>query len=319
MSSSEHPAFFADTLACVSQALAAGSGTVTSSELAALGLGSGTIASLISGKVLTRVSRGAFVDTARLKAADPDGRHVLITIAIARSWPPGVMVSHTSAALMRRLPVLRRPTVVHGSRRGPGQFRRTKSYTIHTGYSGAGCSSIQGVDVIDPAFVVLGAAELGGRNEAVVVGDAALRLGQATIQEIRAAAETRRFHAVQPVIERAVELMDAGAESPGESLARLVLTTLGYTVQSQVVITDAAGFVGRVDLLIEGTKVIVEFDGMTKYAHVDDLVAEKRREVRLQRAGYVVVRLVWSDLNDPARVRAIVEAALEAQDRTIVA
>ena len=49
-----------------------------------------------------------------------------------------------------------------------------------------------------------------------------------------------------------------------------------------------------------------------KYASAEDLAAEKRRELRLRAAGYTVVRLLWSDLDRPTRVRGLVEAALQA-------
>lgn len=107
--------------------------------------------------------------------------------------------------------------------------------------------------------------------------------------------------------------MDSAAESPGESRSRLLLLNLGYDPRSQVVVRDPAGnFIGRVDFLLRGTRVVVEFDGLSKYASAEELAAEKRRELRLRSAGYTVVRLLWSDLDRPARVRALVEAALQA-------
>jgi very-short-patch-repair endonuclease len=58
--------------------------------------------------------------------------------------------------------------------------------------------------------------------------------------------------------------------------------------------------------------VLVEFDGATKYAAGDRraLFAEKQREDALRRAGWVVVRLVWADLDHPERVRNRVLQAL---------
>ncbi len=39
------------------------------------------------------------------------------------------------------------------------------------------------------------------------------------------------------------------------------------------------------------------------------LVAEKAREDAIRRLGYVVLRLTWSDLLDPARVLRLVQEA----------
>lgn len=57
--------------------------------------------------------------------------------------------------------------------------------------------------------------------------------------------------------------------------------------------------------------MLVEFDGAVKYADGDRRVLfdEKRREDALRRAGWVVVRLVWTDLSDPDGLTRRVVAA----------
>jgi very-short-patch-repair endonuclease len=75
---------------------------------------------------------------------------------------------------------------------------------------------------------------------------------------------------------------------------------------------DGAGFVGRVDFLVAG-RVVVEFDGAVKYEGAEGraaLVREKQREDRLREAGYIVIRVTWSDLDRPAVLMARVRAAL---------
>lgn len=77
---------------------------------------------------------------------------------------------------------------------------------------------------------------------------------------------------------------------------------------------STGAFVARVDFLVAGTRVVVEFDGKSKYADGDPAVlwAEKRREDRLRRLGYVVVRITWADLETPGAVAARVRTALAA-------
>lgn len=75
---------------------------------------------------------------------------------------------------------------------------------------------------------------------------------------------------------------------------------------------------GRADFLV-GTRVLVEFDGRSKYGmdgrrSEDVLWAEKLREDRLRALGYIVVRLVWADLDRPQRVMARVLAALRVAE-----
>jgi very-short-patch-repair endonuclease len=112
-----------------------------------------------------------------------------------------------------------------------------------------------------------------------------------------------------------LSLVDGRSESVGETRLRVLLRVAGIRVEPQVTIRDIAGeSVARVDFLVEGTRVVVEFDGKVKYSDggADALFAEKRREDRLRRMGYVVVRVTWSDLDYPERIVAWIRQALAA-------
>lgn len=292
--------------------LARGHGTATSRDLRSLGLGTAQVATIVRREVLLHVARGAFVDGEAYAMASPRERHVLRARAVARTWPDGTAVSHTSGAVMLELPVRRLDERIHGCRIAAGQHRKNSVYTLHTGYVGASGSEVGGVMVLEPRFVVMGIAELLGRDAAVMTADAALHRGILTVPELQTACDARLNHPAHALLERSIQLVDARTESPGETLARILMLDLGMVPVPQVEIYDAEGLVGRVDFLLEGTKVVVEFDGMMKYGSPEDLVAEKRRELRLQRAGYVVVRLVWADLKHPERVRALLRGALAA-------
>ena len=76
-----------------------------------------------------------------------------------------------------------------------------------------------------------------------------------------------------------------------------------------------AGRPYRGDFLVSGTRVLVEFDGRLKYSDRDSLFAEKQREDRIRSLGFEVVRITWSDLRDPARVRRLVDAAIARSRR----
>jgi very-short-patch-repair endonuclease len=56
-------------------------------------------------------------------------------------------------------------------------------------------------------------------------------------------------------------------------------------------------------------RLIVEVDGRVKYT-ADELWREKRRQERLERLGYRVVRVMWSDVvhDWPATLRRILDA-----------
>lgn len=163
---------------------------------------------------------------------------------------------------------------------------------------------------LDAAAVVL---------DAVLVG--AVPLGGGTVTRDRLV-ELARAQASQAATRRvlaAVRFADPASESAGESRSRAVIHQLGFEApRLQHEVWDARGLVGRVDFWWPGSRVVGEFDGRLKYSRsrelsgmdaADVVVEEKLREDRLRSAGCGVVRWDWSDLEDPARVAAKLEAA----------
>lgn len=108
------------------------------------------------------------------------------------------------------------------------------------------------------------------------------------------------------------------SESPGESRSRVLMDELGFAAPSlqTVVDTDRGSF--RVDFCWVEDGVIGEFDGRVKYFD-DELLEdrdpkeilhlEKQREDALRRAGWMVIRWTWADLNEPARLAAFLRRA----------
>lgn len=299
----------------VRRSLDARHGTITSQELTALGAHPSMVRDLVRRGVLLRVARGVFVDRALLAGSGRDDQQRLRIRAVARAWAADVAVSHSSAVLMHELPLLVPETRIHGCRTAPGSYRRTPRWTIHSAYPEPLTTTVAGTRVVDPALAVLGVAEIQGRDACVVAGDAALHRGILTRDHLLTVAARVPRRPGHRGFVAAVELMDPLTESPGESLTRLVFADLGVPVRPQVRITDGRGrFLARVDFVITGTRVVVEFDGMSKYTDAEVLRAEKRREQALRRAGWTVLRLTWSDLQDAVAIRRLVEAAI-ADDR----
>jgi very-short-patch-repair endonuclease len=113
---------------------------------------------------------------------------------------------------------------------------------------------------------------------------------------------------------QAVRLADARSESVGESRARLLLNALGFWPTPQIEIRDQDGRpLGRVDFLLENERVIIEFDGLMKYADANGrqaLAAEKSREDRLRALGHEFVRLTWADLSRPPTIERMLHHAV---------
>ncbi len=92
------------------------------------------------------------------------------------------------------------------------------------------------------------------------------------------------------------------------------------------VLDGAGNFLGRADLAYVDCGVLIEFDGLAKYGDIPDgpdartaLIEEKRRADRLRAAGFIVLRLVWSDLGDRERLRRLLSDAMEQRRRAVAA
>jgi len=155
----------------------------------------------------------------------------------------------------------------------------------------------------------------------LVPADAALRERRVSGNDLRLAVEVIGRRPGIEKVRAALPRCDGRHESPGETVAAWVLHHLGFgTVpQFRVPGTEAltrAGQGYRADLGIVGTRVLVEFDGRSKYGSSQDLWEEKRREDRIRALGWEVVRLTWKDLQQPEGVRALIEAALRRASAT---
>lgn len=262
---------------------------------------------------VVRVRRGAYAVAGVWKEAEPDERYRLTVRCVMLSRGAVETASRHSALALRQLPlwdVDRGLVVLSGdvaatATRAGLRVAPIRGLAAPDEVDGLRCEAVPDSLVTTASFCV---------TAGVVAADAALHRGLCTVEDVQEAAERlipgirgrRRARTM-------VKNLDPTAESPGESLTRLLLGALGLPFRSQAEIRDPAGWlVGRVDFLVAG-RVVVEFDGAVKYAGAegrDALVAEKRREDGLRALGYAVVRVTWDDLHRPELVRSRVRAAL---------
>ena len=115
-----------------------------------------------------------------------------------------------------------------------------------------------------------------------------------------------------------IDHADAGCESPGEALVLLALLRAGIegiTTQEEV---HVAGHTYFIDIALPNLKIAIEFDGRIKYGDTVDEVheiieAEQRRQRDLERAGWTVIRVRWSDLRVVDEIVAQVLVAIRAK------
>ena len=176
--------------------------------------------------------------------------------------------------------------------------------------------------VVAPALAVVGNAMLNGEESGVVVADEALRREMTTLEDLH---DTIAWLCHQPGLaaaRRAIGLADGRSGSIGESRLRLIMGAMpdlpAFELQAEFRDGPDEDPWAYADFRL-GRRVIVEFDGRKKYQaakgrnakEIEDIVwAEKNREDRIRRQGYVVVRFTWAELNDPVAVGIKLRAAL---------
>ena len=109
---------------------------------------------------------------------------------------------------------------------------------------------------------------------------------------------------------KAIELFDAGAQSPKESWLRVVLIQAGLPrPQTQIAARDDFGNpFAYLDMGWEDVKVAVEYDGEQHRNDRRQYTWDVRRLESLERHGWIVIRVLAGDR--PAEIVSRVRAAL---------
>lgn len=233
--------------------------------------------------------------------------HREIVLATLRLASPGSVVSHASAAVLHRLPLLEAPVSVSVTRPRAGGRKRPNLHLYVAGLDPSEVIELDGLAVTSLARTVVDVGRTCSFGRAVVVGDAALRAGLSR----EALATSIEWAAGRPGIgsaRRMAAFADAGSESPGESLSRVLFDAQGLPVPLlQYEVRDGRLLIGRSDFCWREERTIGEFDGKVKYGRLlnpgetiqDAVYREKRREDALRDLGWQVVRWTWADLQDP--------------------
>lgn len=238
---------------------------------------------------------------------------------IGRRLSNGDVLSHTTAALIHGLPVLSIPhkvQIINPSRSRFGERFRRRQRQFRPAEE---TTWWQGIPVTNPVRSVLDIATDISLEQAVAAFDAFLRSEPDKAQGRKyAAREITAANAKFSASIRVVKLMEYStglAESFGESVCMVIIRNLGVKglVQQADILDENGEFVARVDGLIPDKRIIIEFDGAVKYRDTaagginergDQFMLEKQREHRLHLLGYTVVRIMWSDLQNPLQLKA---------------
>lgn len=300
--------------------LAAGQGGVFSRVQAAeCGYTSSQMHDRIRDGRWVRVRYGQYAEALELGHLTPwdqkTRRHQLLVHAVMNSMRPGtVAVSHQSALVLHDVPLWGVDLGdVHVCRLDDHRGGRISGVRHHRGkLAAADLTTTSGVPVTTVPRALFETACTSSFEAAVVSADAVRRsqlIADGEMQRLLAATE---FWPGSATARAAVAFSNPLSASVGESRLRVLMHTHGLPEpELQTEFTDADGVIGRVDFFFRAERTVVEFDGLLKYGADarETVIREKLREDRLRALGLQVVRIIWADLEHPARVIARIRAA----------
>jgi very-short-patch-repair endonuclease len=282
-------------------------GPFTFADALAAGYRPAAIRSLVARGQWVRLRHGVYVERLLLDfcAGDPQRRHALDVAAGILVVGGDAHASHESAAFLHGLATVasRNPHLcltrsrVSGGTGGALRNCRIAAAELPNHHR----ARRHDAPVTSVARTIVDLARSRSFREGVVAADSALHGRLTTRAQLHAMLIDC---ATWPGIRRAgrvVEFAEPKAESPAESIGRVVCREHGLPApRVQVVINDGAFDVARVDLYWPEHATVLEIDGLMKYGgrDHDPLVHEKLRQERLEELGLQVVRATWRQLID---------------------
>ncbi|HEX4685591.1 MAG TPA: hypothetical protein VH228_02340 [Nocardioides sp.] len=254
------------------------------------------------------VRPGWFVPHEEWEALDVyAGRPRLEILAAHRSLTRPHAASHTSAAVLHDLPVLKpRRALIHVTKLEGPRTRVRAGIKHHQ----ARCvipvlEHVHGIPVLTPARTALDVAREDGFDAGVVAIDAVRHRGT-PLHELNVLLGVMQRWPYVTTARDALAFSDPGSESVGESLMRILVDELdlGMPMETQFEIRDPTGW-ARCDLRVG--RHVFEFDGSVKYRLLEDggcattsadqvLMAEKHRQDWVCGFHLGMSRVVWDDL-----------------------
>jgi hypothetical protein len=179
--------------------------------------------------------------------------------------------------------------LIHDNRRPP-PLLTVRADCVHAGE----VTDVRGIAVTTAART---AFDIGRHTVAETVAvmriDALMNRTSLDPGAVAAVAEAHRGVRGLSRLRTVLALVDGGAESPQETIARLALIRADLPrPATQVAIFDEFGqFVARVDMAYEGVKVAIEYDGEQHWADAKVRQADIDKMYELNRLGWIVIRV----------------------------
>jgi very-short-patch-repair endonuclease len=233
--------------------------------------------------------------------------------AAALTLPPGAAIGGLSAAYLFGADLLRPDAPVSiVALRTTGTHRSDRIRVHHTVIDPVDLTTIDGLPVTTPTRTAFDLGRRLGRRTAVAAVDAMLNRGTLDLGEAAELARQRHWWPGIPRLNEILRLADSRAESPMETMLRLLFLDAGLpAMQPQFEVRDARGrLIGRVDLAWPAIRLAVEYEG-DHHREQGQFRRDIGRVNALRMAGWTVVRLSADDvLRRPAETIALLTAEL---------
>jgi hypothetical protein len=221
-------------------------------------------------------------------------RHTLAATAAALVRP-GHVISGASAGVVHGLPLVHHPDRVVLTADEPSRMGARGRVLVRAARHPVDDTTTWfGTPITTIARTIVDLARE-DRAAGLVAADAALHQRVVGPDELRSVASRSAGWPGARQARDIVAVASPLAESPLESLTRLCIVDANLPTPELQSWVEGAGWRYRVDMLWREERVIAEADGKIKYEG-DALWREKRRQERLERAGFRVVRVLWDDI-----------------------
>jgi hypothetical protein len=257
------------------------------------------------------VRRGVYADRDTWDALDAyAGRPTARARAAHLTIDVDHVLSHDSAAHLWGLPVaLARSDLVHITRPGVWGSRTEHGIKHHLAMRPPPVETVAGLPATGLARTAMDLAREHGIDCGTAAADRAMRWGVIPDDFAEVIDGMKSWPGVTRC-RRAATLADPGADTPGETLARLMVLELGLGVPETQFPVPIADGIAWCDLRLG--RHIIEFDGRRKYRNVGQggdatgspehvVWAEKVRERDIAAHGLGISRVFWDDCIGRAR------------------
>ena len=288
---------------------------ITTAQCRELGVSLTRVARLLDAGVWTRVTRGVYdTDSAPIVTRHPDHRRRRAAFAAKLALGPDSVVVGACALAIHGVWGL--PIAIEPQAALPGGRRAYSRDGIHARMFDGGMTvtEVDGIMVATVDWALVQAVPEMGRFHAVAVMDNALNRGFITLDELDEVHDRARGRRGIATRHGCFGEVDARAESPPESGARLDCIDNGVPPDVlQVPVRDLSGVVRRGDLgwrFKDGRLLIAEIDS-DEHHDLTRLAADTERHNDITAVSAVVLHFRKQAVNTPGAISRKVRAALD--------